>query len=294
MVKNTNPIANFIAGGVGGSCAVITGHPFDTVKVRVQTAPLLKAGEVAQFNGVFDCFKQTVKREGFFALYKGMAAPLAGVSPLFAVYFLGCSVGTKMQQDANGSPLKFHQNLLAGGLAGFCTTAIMVPGERIKCVLQVQGIGAEQKYSGPMDVARKLYAEGGIRSIYRGTAATLLRDIPASGAYLATYEFLVNKLSKGDRSTLSPSITLFSGGMAGLANWGVCLPADVLKSRLQTAPEGKYPNGIRDVARELIRTEGVTALWKGFTPVMLRAFPANAACFMGFELALNGMGKIGF
>ena len=37
--------------------------------------------------------------------------------------------------------------------------------------------------------------------------------------------------------------------MAGVFNWLVSLPADVLKSRLQIAPEGKYPNGIRDVYR---------------------------------------------
>lgn len=42
------------------------------------------------------------------------------------------------------------------------------------------------------------------------------------------------------------------------------------------APEGKYPNGFRDVLRELIREEGVGSLYKGFTAVMLRAFPANA------------------
>lgn len=42
------------------------------------------------------------------------------------------------------------------------------------------------------------------------------------------------------------------------------------------APEGKYPNGFRDVLRELIREEGVGSLYKGFNAVMLRAFPANA------------------
>jgi solute carrier family 25 carnitine/acylcarnitine transporter 20/29 len=35
-----------------------------------------------------------------------------------------------------------------------------------------------------------LYKEGGIRSIYKGTFATLLRDVPASGVYFATYEWL--------------------------------------------------------------------------------------------------------
>jgi solute carrier family 25 carnitine/acylcarnitine transporter 20/29 len=61
----------------------------------------------------------------------------------------------------------------------------------------------------------------------------------------------------------------------------------VLKSRLQTAPEGKYPNGVRDVFKEVIKTEGPTGLFRGFTPVMLRAFPANAACFFGVELTLS-------
>lgn len=45
---------------------------------------------------------------------------------------------------------------------------------------------------------------------------------------------------------------------------------------LLPAPEGKYPNGFRDVLRELLREEGVASLYKGFTAVMLRAFPANA------------------
>lgn len=65
------------------------------------------------------------------------------------------------------------------------------------------------------------------------------------------------------------------------------MPADVLKSRLQTAPEGTYPNGMRDVFKQLMQREGPTALYKGVTPVMIRAFPANAACFVGFELAVN-------
>lgn len=36
-----------------------------------------------------------------------------------------------------------------------------------------------------------------------------------------------------------------------------------------------------------IRTEGFTSLFRGLTPVMLRAFPANAACFLGFEVSMK-------
>lgn len=117
--------------------------------------------------------------------------------------------------------------------------------------------------------------------------ACVFLDIPASGTYLAVYEFLKKKFS-GDnaKGQLSPTATLLAGGFAGMANWSVCIPADVLKTRLQTAPHGAYPDGIRGVFREIIRDEGPRALFKGFVPIMLRAFPANAACFMGVEVTL--------
>ncbi|KAH9381915.1 hypothetical protein HPB48_017295 [Haemaphysalis longicornis] len=117
----------------------------------------------------------------------------------------------------------------------------------------------------------------------------LSADVPASGVYFASYEWLQRVLTPEgkSRSDLSVKVTLFAGGMAGIFNWMVAIPPDVLKSRLQTAPEGKYPNGIRDVFRELIKHEGVRALYKGAAPVMLRAFPANAACFMGYEVAMK-------
>lgn len=94
------------------------------------------------------------------------------------------------------------------------------------------------KYDGPIDALKQLWKQGGIRSIYRGTGATLLRgslkkvkvdpakcfilDVPASGAYLSVYEFLKKKFSGGkSRDTLTPGATLLAGGLAGMANWAV-------------------------------------------------------------------------
>ncbi|CAK5051145.1 unnamed protein product [Meloidogyne enterolobii] len=287
-MSETNFVLNFISGGVGGCCAVIVGHPFDTVKVRLQTMPRPINGQKPLYTGAMDCARQTVTKEGFFALYKGMAAPLVGVSPLFAVFFGGTAVGKWLLQKDPNQKLSFGQNFTAGAIAGIFTTSVMVPGERIKCILQVQHSGgAAQKYDGPVDVVKKLYKEGGIK------------NIPASGAYISVYEFLKAKFS-GEQGKLTPMTTLMAGGFAGIANWSVCIPADVMKSRLQTAPEGKYPgnirkyslklkiilDGIRGVFREIMREEGPRALFRGFAPVMLRAFPANAACFSGLELTL--------
>ncbi|KRY12579.1 Protein dif-1 [Trichinella patagoniensis] len=272
--QDTDPLRNFLAGGIGGVCCVVTGHPFDTIKVRLQTASAATGGI-----STLSCLKKTVVEEGVLALYKGMAAPVVGVAPLFALYFFGCSIGKRLQQTNADEQLSIIKTFNAGALSGMMTTLIVAPGERIKCLLQVQHQHqrSEAQYTGPVDVFKKLYKEGGIRSIYRGTVATLLRDVPASGAYLATYEFLMRSMkSSDDTGELSVSKTLLAGGVAGLANWAVALPQDVLKSRLQIAPSGMYPNGMRDVARQLIREEGPLALYRGFTPVMLRAFPANA------------------
>lgn len=39
-VVNQSPIKYFISGGFGGICTVLVGHPFDTIKVRLQTTAL--------------------------------------------------------------------------------------------------------------------------------------------------------------------------------------------------------------------------------------------------------------
>jgi solute carrier family 25 carnitine/acylcarnitine transporter 20/29 len=296
--QRTNPVTNFLAGGVGGICTVVTGQPFDTVKVRIQTMPAPKPGEKPAFTGALDCMRQTVSKEGFVSLYKGMAAPLAGVAPMFALFFFGCSVGKRLQQKSRDEVLGLTKTFNAGALAGVMTTVVMTPGERIKCLLQVQRAGAGPSgvvYNGPFDVVRKLWREGGIRSIYRGTFATLMRDVPASGMYLMTYEGLMRTFTPttGEHRELSPMKTLVAGGLAGIANWAVAIPPDVLKSRLQTAPEGKYKNGIRDVFKELIMQDGIRGMYKGFVPVMLRAFPANAACFLGYEITMKLLSAVG-
>lgn len=51
------------------------------------------------------------------------------------------------------------------------------------------------------------------------------------------------------------------------------------------APEGTYKHGVRSVFKDLIVKDGPLALYRGVTPIMIRAFPANAACFFGIELA---------
>jgi len=281
---------NFLAGGFGGVCGVTIGHPLDTIKVRLQTTPLPKPGEEPLFRGTIDCLVKTVRNEGVLGLYKGLFTPVAFATPLCAIQFWAVTMGRRMQMsDPHGIPTNF-ENVNSGMFSGACSAALVAPADRIKCLLQVQqSSGGERQYKGPLNCAKQLYTEKGIPSLYKGTCATLLRDVPGMGIYFFSYEWMLNKLTlEGEsRDHLNPLRIFIAGGITGMVCWALTLPADVLKSRVQIAPEGTYPRGIRDAFRQLVKQEGVAGLFKGVVPVMIRAFPANAGIFLGYEVAMT-------
>ncbi|CAE6507145.1 unnamed protein product, partial [Rhizoctonia solani] len=261
----------FLSGGVGGVSAVLVGHPFDLTKTRLQTAP------EGAYTGALDVVKKTLARDGIRGMYRGMGPPLAGVTPIFAISFWAYDLGKKIVYSGNAIP----------------TTLVAGPAERVKVLLQVQGQGGQSKYSGPTDVVRQLYREGGLKSVFRGTAATLARDGPGSAAYFVAYEVAKKRLTPAgsDPSQLNLSAVVLAGGLAGVAMWSVAIPPDVIKSRLQSAPSGTY-SGFIDCARKTVAQDGVKALWKGFGPAMARAFPANAATFLGVEASKKFFEKV--
>lgn len=283
-----NVVDYFICGGFGGLVSVLVGHPLDTIKVRLQTDSTYKS--------TMDCATKTFNKDGFRGFYRGMSAPLATICPIFAISFMGFKMGKSFITQLTETEEKDYtaQHFFCAGMfSGTMTTLIMAPGERIKCLLQIAEQAASKTQNkttkiGPLTLVKQLYREGGLRSIYRGSCATLLRDIPSTATYFATYSMLMRfATSYGGLdpcSNMSHVVTMCAGGTAGITFWLVGMPADVLKSRVQTAPTGTYPNGVRSALVVLLKNEGPLALYTGLAPVMLRAFPANAATFLGFEL----------
>jgi len=301
-------VKSFLSGGIGGVAAVLVGHPFDLIKVRMQTGTVTGAGADV---GVFGALSKTLRSEGIRGAYRGVSAPLVASTPIYAISFWGYDVGQTLVKKFLRSPgddrrpLTIPEIMLAGGWSALPMIIVMAPTERIKCLLQVQttntststsaGSSAKgatapppPKYTGMVDCATKIYKEGGLRSVYKGTMLTLMRDVPGSIAWFGTYEIIKRSLVEwqgiDDPKRLSPLAVMTAGGFAGMACWGSSIVPDNLKSRFQTAPEGKY-KGVADVYRAVVKEEGYAALFTGFRPAMIRAFPANAACFLGMEVA---------
>lgn len=306
--SSTSALLSFISGGIGGACAVLVGHPLDLVKVRMQTSGSVPVGSAPV--SVTGMLSDTLRKEGVRGLYRGVSAPLIAVSPMFAVSFWSYDMGQRIVKSYGQSGMSEEQKTVtpyrlsmseicvAGALSAIPTTGIMAPSERIKCLLQVDGSNAEKggkaKYSGMLDCAKQLMKEGGIASVYKGTLATIARDIPGTVAYFGMYEFSKREIMKlqgidPNKGQLSLPAIVTAGGFAGMACWTVGIPFDVIKSRYQTAPEGKY-GGIVDVYKALIKEEGYAGLFRGLRPALMRAFPANAACFLGVELTKKVLG----
>lgn len=77
---------------------------------------------------------------------------------------------------------------------------------------------------------------------------------------------------------------IISGGCAGIAAWLPCYPQDVIKSVIQSNPSKLT---LLQAAQKIYSTSGSRGFLKGFTPTMIRAFPANAATFLGYELIMS-------
>ena len=195
------------------------------------------------------------------------------------------------------TPFTVGQISAAGFFSAIPMTLITAPFERVKVLLQIQGQkqlapGEKPKYSGGLDVVRQLYKEGGIRSVFRGSAMTLARDGPGSAAYFATYEIVKRRLTPknpdGSPGKLSLLAVSTAGAAAGVAMWIPVFPVDTVKSRIQSA-EGNPTIG--GTIRTLYRNGGFKAFFPGIGPAMARAVPANAATFLGVELAHQAMNK---
>ena len=88
---------------------------------------------------------------------------------------------------------------------------------------------------------------------------------------------------------LSLGAVMTAGGAAGVAMWIPVFPVDTIKSRLQSA-EGRPTIG--GTISSVYRGGGIKAFFPGFGPALARAVPANAATFLGVELAHKAMNQM--
>ncbi|KAI0535357.1 carrier protein YMC2 [Xylaria digitata] len=300
----------FVAGVFSGIAKLSVGHPFDTVKVRLQTT------DPARFSGPIQCVAQTVRHEGVRGLYKGATPPLVGWMFMDSLMLGSLTIYRRLLAEhvfvpklypilPDGQPISPRDAVshlpsfghgIAGILAGSTVSFIAAPVEHIKARLQIQysATKAERLYWGPLDCVRKIYGAHGVRGVYKGLAATLIfRSF--FFFWWGSYDIL-SRLLRERTSLSAPAVNFWAGGLSAQIFWLTSYPSDVVKQRIMTDPMGgKLNDGTPrfknwwQAAQAVYRESGARGYWRGFVPCFLRAFPANAMALVAFEGVMRAL-----
>lgn len=281
--KHPPRYAGFIAGVFSGVMKNAVGHPFDSVKVRLQTSS-------GRFTGPLDCTLKTLRNEGVQGLYKGFTPPLVGWVLMDSVMLGSLTVYRRLVKeniypDEKKMPLFGH--CLAGLLSGWTVSFVAAPIETLKARLQVQYDAKSKIYSGPIDCLIKLWKHDGIRTLYKGLIPTMIFRTNFI-VWWGSYEIITNYFT--EHTNLSKAATNFwAGGLSATCFWITAYPADVVKNVIMIDGVSnprfhKYSDAVKYVYRERGGLRGFT---KGFLPSILRSFPANAAALAAFEFVMR-------
>ncbi|KYO45422.1 solute carrier family 25 member 47 isoform X1 [Alligator mississippiensis] len=284
---------DFIAGAIGGGLSTAVGYPLDTVKVRIQTE--------RSYNGIWHCIQEVYKTEKILGFYKGMSMSVLTVSLISSVSFgtyRNClyNICRLRYGTSDAKPSKVDISL-AGCATGVVRVLLISPAEITKVRMQTQkphhsvatsDPSSKPKYRGSMHCLKMIAKEEGFGGLYRGCSALLCRDCYSSALYFLTYSVLCDWLTPAGKSKPDIFAVLVSGGCAGMLGWGVATPMDVIKSRLQADELGQHKyRGLMHCARESVKAEGLTVLFKGLGLNCIRAFPVNMVVFVTYEAVLR-------
>ncbi|XP_057948610.1 mitochondrial arginine transporter BAC1 isoform X1 [Malania oleifera] len=297
---DTSGYKNYVAGLMAGLATVITGHPFDTVKVKLQKHNT-EAHGIKYRNGLH-CTARILKTEGVRGLYQGATSSFVGMafesSLLFGIY---SQTKQSLQGGLESSTPQLQVIIPSAAYGGAVISFILGPSELVKCRMQVQGtdslVPKSNRYSGPLNCAFTTVKTEGVTGIFRGGLTTLLRESFGNAVFFSVYEYArhymhlqLKTASSGYSNLIDAGIGIMSGGIAGVAFWSTVLPLDVAKTIIQTAPDKSSTRNPFLVLNLIYRRAGLRGCYAGLGPTVVRAFPANAAAIVTWELAVKLLG----
>lgn len=188
MKKSSDPLVAGLAGAVGGGVEASFTWPTELAKTHLQLQASGKVTGHPHYNGILDCWKQTVRRSGVGGLYRGLTPILIMSFPKAGVRFAGFSMYRPFFADKDGK-MSGWRNFACGLCAG-ATEAVLVvtPQETLKVKL-IDGNAGFLK-----GTANILRTEG-IRGIYQGLVPTIGKQASNQGIRFLTFTEYVPHVS---------------------------------------------------------------------------------------------------
>ncbi|PIN16741.1 Mitochondrial carrier protein PET8 [Handroanthus impetiginosus] len=272
-IRAGSVLKSALAGGL--SCALSTAlmHPVDTIKTRVQASTLSFPEILAKLPEI-----------GVQGVYRGSIPAILGQ---FSSHGLRTGIFEASRLVLiNVAPTL--PELQVQSLASFCSTflgtAVRIPCEVLKQRLQA-GL-----FNNVGEAIVGTWQQDGLRGFFRGTGATLFREVPFYVAGMGLYAESKKAAQKLLGRELEPWETIAVGALSGGLSAVLTTPLDVIKTRMMTAPPGR-PITLSMVAFSILHHEGPLGLFKGAVPRFFWIAPLGAMNFAGYELARKAMDK---
>ncbi|KAF9158357.1 ADP/ATP carrier protein [Actinomortierella ambigua] len=178
----------------------------------------------------------------------------------------------KPKKDAKS----FAADFLMGGVSAAVSKTAAAPIERIKLLLQNQDEMLKtgrlsHPYKGIADCFRRVVADEGLSPLWRGNTANVIRYFPTQALNFAFKDYFkaMFNFKKDESYGKWFAGNLASGGLAGASSLLFVYSLDYARTRLANDAKGKNGgsrqfNGLIDVYRKTIATDGVAGLYRGF------------------------------
>jgi solute carrier family 25 carnitine/acylcarnitine transporter 20/29 len=273
------------SGVVFGLVSPIVGHPFDTVKTRMQ------AEQAYQHTGIRETVRHIYQVEGVQGFYRGFIPPVIGSMAFRGVLFSAYSGTYSMCENVPilHEPIPFtgglRTSVLLGALAASVSRALIespLDFVKVRYMLgkNVQDANAVKAASSGIMTSVRSFAASPINNIghmYHGFVPTLLRTMGLLGSFFVMVDYSVRYIPDVVNAPMVGPF--FKGGICATAAWVVAFPFESAKSVIQADTTGKYKRlsgATWKVMRELYRERGIVkGLYRGFGPGASRSFFAN-------------------
>jgi len=195
-----------------------------------------------------------------------------------------------------GDNLSFVENFALSGAAAVISKTAAAPIERVKLMVQNQDEmlksgRLDRPYTGVVDCTRRILTEEGVLPLWRGNLANCLRYFPTQALNFAFKDKIKAqfKPTKADAAVLRLGKNIASGGLAGAMSLCFVYSLDYARTRLandtKSAKKGgsgqRQFNGLLDVYRKTIASDGVAGLYRGFV-ISCVGIIVYRGCYFGF------------
>ena len=267
------------SGSVAGGISRTATAPLDRLKTLMQASP---PGQPSR--GMLAGLRSIYAEGGMGAFFRGNTANVLKIAPETSIKFISFDLLKGCFARDRGN-VTVAERFVAGGGAGAIGQVAVYPLEICKTRLAIAAPGV---YAGLLDCLRSVVQREGVGALYKGLGTSVIGIVPYAGIDLAVNSALKDVASRvysarGEEPGVSAVLAcgMISSTMAMLCTY----PINLVRTRLQASGMPGTPEyaGPLDVVRQAVRAGGLSALYQGLLPNLLKVLPATSISYAVYD-----------